>query len=140
MVFLFIVLAASLIGFAGKGPLSKGAAESSSGRFTIEYHKIARFSSPLDLKISINPELLTGDTVKIKLKKEYLREIEIQRIIPMPVEESMEYDNIVFSFLSGESETLSEIIYFYHFNSAGNISSEISLNNDKVSFGQFVFP
>jgi hypothetical protein len=140
MAFLLIVFILSLLGFLGNGPLSSSSTGSSNGKFKVEFEKIARMNSPVTTYITVNKDLLVNDTLTVLISKSFTKAVEINDIIPAPVEQTDAGDNIEFSFLTKEAVNYSHIRINYKFRRYGFEEYSILINDEQVFINQFILP
>jgi hypothetical protein len=129
MIFLLLFFLAAFTGLLGSGPLSYK--EYSGGEFiSIEYPYFVRFSHPEDLKISI--QKTDEDTVHLIVNRDYLEKINVERIMPEPVEQSVYKNFIQFSFLSSETGDLN-IVFNLQFRQSGIIKGELGIKDKSLT-------
>jgi len=135
-IFIILVILTALTGLIGSGPLSFR--KINHENISIEYPAITRFSHPEQIKIRIyNPE---GDTIKLLISRSYLSEVNIDGIIPEPVEESVYMDYIQFSFLLDNNYN-NDILFDLQFRTSLNLKGEWGIKDkDLITINHFIFP
>ena len=140
MAFLSILLILSFLGFAGNGPFSGGTETSVNGKFKVEYQRIARISSPIDMSIIIKEDLVDNDTLKLMISKSFIHSVEIQSIVPGPAEEQDLDQNVQYTFVQDRGAHINMIRIIYKFRRYGFIEHFISAGGDEANVNQFIWP
>jgi hypothetical protein len=140
MILLLLTVILSLLGFGGNGPLSHGEIQSITGSFKIDYEKITRTNSPIELKVEMNKDVTGNDTLRVSFAKSFIHSVEINTILPDPVEVKEANGNVEFSFIRSSNSYPALITMFYKFRTYGNVEHSILINNEQVKINHFIWP
>ena len=95
--FAFVVLAA-LAGAFGRGYLSKAKAEAPDKSFTVEYERIARYSTPSVLTVQFPAAAIRDGQVQLWLSDAMVKSMGAQRVIPRPITASLTKGGVLIAF------------------------------------------
>jgi hypothetical protein len=100
-----VVLAASLAGAFGRGPLSRATAGDRGGPLWIEYERVVRNRAPTDLRLHVRPG---GDGVaRVWLSREFVLANPVKQSWPEPEGVSEAAGGMVYTFeVEGDGEVL----------------------------------
>lgn len=93
---MILLVAATLLGALGRGPLSKGTRQGDG--FVVEWDRVTRHESPAELRIVVPPPIdgPPEREVVLSLSHDFLEAVELESIIPGPVESSATADEVFF--------------------------------------------
>jgi hypothetical protein len=138
IIFLLILLA-GLAGALGPGVFSH--AEASSGPLTVAHERFVRKGTPSELRVRLDPGAGGNDEVTIWLSQAYLDKIEIERVLPDPVEMAASGDRVFFRFAVENALEPSEIIFGIMPSEPGMTHGQAGLiDGPTVAIDQFFYP
>jgi hypothetical protein len=133
----FIVLL-GLAGIFGSGPLSHGTAKTADGALKVDFERIARYSSPIPLRVDVAPR--PGRERSLWISHEYVRELRIRHIDPTPERVEHHGDRLLYVFHADPSRTL-RVSFETEFRDGGTADGHIGLpEGGDVRFRQLIFP
>ncbi len=136
---ILLILAAGIAGLLGSGPLSH--AEAAQGPLTLSYERFVRKRGPSELQIHLAPGAAQNDVVAIWIAQDYLDKIDIERLLPEPVEVSTSAERVVYHFAIEDPAQRSEIIVDLEPSEPGRIQGHIGLlDGPEIVFDQFIYP
>jgi hypothetical protein len=97
VLFAAIVLAA-VAGAFGRGFLSKAVRHAPDGSITVEYERIARYSTPSMLTVQFGPAAVRDGQVQLWLSDAMVRSMGAQRVVPRPVSSSLTQGGVFVTF------------------------------------------
>jgi hypothetical protein len=134
---LYAALLAIAVGFLGKGPVSHAEVGESGDVLHLKYQRFLRYRAPDKLELEVQAKT---ETVEISLDNRYVRNIEIEKIMPTPERIISGADATVFVFNGRGSTTLHAQFYFKP-ETIGSLEGTIALKDQPPqSFSQFVYP
>jgi hypothetical protein len=132
-----MIILASIAGLLGPGPLS--ARKISDQMLTVEYNRFARRSAPTKLQISFNREQAARE-IRLSINLKFLENIELNKISPAPLVESVNNSNVVYTFSAMEGSE-SRVTIHYKPEAYGATRLEAAIpGQPPIRFQQFVFP
>lgn len=133
-----VVLALGALGGFGGGPLAH--ASRSSGAVNLEFDRFVRHGVPTSFRLSIGPEAVIDDRIRVAIDLEFLDGVAIQDIRPTPLSSSSSADRLLLDFaapLAGSSAITVELKP----GRAGQRVGWIEVGNrGRMEFKQIVFP
>lgn len=134
-----LILASALAGLLGKGPLSKVTTETQGAGLKTEHRRFVRYQSPTDLKIQVGPQAAFTGLVELRLSKEFVDDVEIDRIDPEP--ESQKAGPQFFTYvIRAEPNTNTEIRIRFASSHFGRLRYEVRAGEDSLRLQHFAFP
>lgn len=132
------LIAAALLGLIGNGPLSSSNASTNDGSLTIQYDRFLRRHDPSVLTLTIRP---SGDgQAKVRIASKYVQNLQIERIIPEPMQTIADGDYLALVFASA-AEGSAVISLYYMAEQIGTLDAEIQAESGaSVRFWQFAYP
>jgi hypothetical protein len=135
VVALLLIMAATVAGLFGGGPLSYGRAHMPSGRADVTYERFGRFGASMRTTV----QLLPDESAAIVLSNDYLDGMHIQRIVPEPAETravpgGVEY---VFAHTAGTPLTIHLDVQP---NRRGAIDGSVTANGERLTWRHFIYP
>ena len=129
---ILLLLVASALGLFGSGLLSSKALSDNGN--TVTFEKIARFESPMHLRVYAKSN---NGHIVVSIPQSYLKEIELDKIVPEPVSQRLENELAIFTF---EATDLSLIDFFLIPEKAGQVKAVIRVNDSDFSISHFIYP
>lgn len=134
---LYALLAAITLGLLGNGPLSHSFKETEDGSIVIEYEKFLRHRSPETVRLTVIP---LSDTVWLQLSGEYMRLIEIKKIVPEPEQVIPGEDASTFIFQTEYARPM-QIAFHFQPEKIGMLDGWMGLEGpSRLALNQFVYP
>ena len=128
---LFAVIIAGIIGVFGNGWVSyeKIAAKN----ITIKYDRFLRYRTETSYQLQSSEHVRT-----ISFPEEFLKNFEVVRFIPEPVENSSSQNNIKYSFNPGDNRIITIYLTPQEY---GTVGGQIAVNNNtKLNLAHFIYP
>jgi hypothetical protein len=134
---LYAMLLAIAIGFLGKGPVSHAEVGEAGNDLHMKYQRFLRYRAPDKLELEVRAG---AETVEITFDKQYVSNIEIEKIMPTPERVVSGADTTVFVFNARGTTRLQAQFYFKP-EKIGSLEGRIALKDHAPqSFRQFVYP
>jgi hypothetical protein len=134
-----LVLAASLLGAFGRGPLSSAAATSTGATIHAEYDRIARFAARTSIGLSVTSPG-TGGTVVVRVSRHFLENVEIQGILPQPERVYAGERDVAYEFAIGDDRR-ARVVFTLLPRAIGSQEVSVSVEGGEgIRFRQFVLP
>ena len=132
---------AALAGSFGSGPASSRTETASDGSLSIEYEKFSTRKKPQRLRLKVQPAANGGGNLRIRIAAEYLRDIEIEKIVPTPSEVISDQGALAYLFPVAKARQEAVITLYRRPDHTGAISGWIGLEGaEPVRIRQFVYP
>jgi hypothetical protein len=135
-----VVLAATLAGAFGDGPLSQ--ARVGSGRtFSVEYDRLLRSSAPALLRFHVHPSLRRDGVVRLRMDRSLVERMELESIVPEPLSQASGTGFTEFVFAVAPGTAPASIDLRYRPATFGRFRGEVSIAGaDALVIDQFVYP
>jgi len=131
----------ALLGLFGRSLLSRTTAGNQAGPLWVEYEFFARYQAPSSLRVYIRPPIGSDRTVRIHLKEPYIRNIQMERIMPEPEIAEARPDGLSYSFRTAPSDQPALVTFHRKPQKIAILSGEIaSEESEPINFQQFVYP
>jgi hypothetical protein len=135
------IIVAACLGLLGSGPLSAARNATADGSVAVAYDRFLRYHDPTALRITLGGPLPAGDELEVKLGRNLLNRVQIQRIEPEPERASLAGDGVVYTFILSDSAKSSEIVFHVNFERIGQSRGTIEVNGtEPIVLSQFVYP
>jgi hypothetical protein len=136
---LVILLAA--LGLFGDGVLSDTQAGQKEGALWLEYPRFERFEDEFRIKVYANEGEAKEGELRIQVDRNYLEDIEVNSISPVPDNEIQDENWITYVFKTNGGSSPFAAYFYVIPRKAGPLSGTFQLQNgDPVRFSQFIFP
>ena len=136
-----IILLAGVLGLFGVGPISEAQAVADNGSLKIDYHRFARYETSTKVTIYLDPVVTQQEEVRLWVKQDFLRPVQIQRISPDPQSEEVAKGGQVFVFKIDEPGQPAEISIYLWPQLVGLNDGGVGLDGaDPVRFRQLIYP
>jgi hypothetical protein len=134
---LYALVLAIMAGLLGGGPLSSTSAGSAGEGLVVDYERFLRHRAPDTLRVTANP---TDKQVTLRLDNAYLRDIDIDHIMPTPARVAAEDGVVAYTFNSAPGKPL-HVSFHFQPEKIGWIQGQIRLQEGgELVFDQFVYP
>jgi hypothetical protein len=131
-----VLLAASLTGVLGTGPLSEQTADGGDG-FKVEYERFARYQAPSKIVVHFPAQ---GDEARIGLSRDFYEAMEIE-VEPQPNSVELTPEDVIFHFGAQPQGGSSAVTFRVKPDERWEREATITLNGSRhVTFRMFVFP
>ncbi len=133
-----LIILASLLGLTGPGPLSDTTLQTD--QFTAEVKRFVRRASPEEFRVEVSPEAAASGQVQLALNREFVDQIQIDRIEPEPDSVEASGDQYIYTFQVASGQPAG-IQFHYQALTAGLRPLTISLvGGPGVTVSQFTYP
>jgi hypothetical protein len=129
---LLLLVIAAAAGVFGTGWLSSR--RISQDGSTVTFERLARFEAPMKLIIHAQK---AGGSIDVRFPQTYISGIEVDKIVPEPEAQEAGNGFVTYRFKTGQS---SAIIFYLIPESAGNIRTEMTVNNSVFHIAHFIYP
>lgn len=133
---LLIVMAATVLGLFGNGPLSSARIQGSQPGFAVEYARFARFGSTLRMIVHVPVD--AQGTIRFSLPHTFLRAFHVQTITPDPVETRLVADGVEYQFEGGAASPL--VMIELQPVQRGVVQGVVQAAAGTLQFWQFIYP
>jgi hypothetical protein len=111
----------------------------------LEYERLTRYGAPTQLQALLSPEAFKDGTARVWMSREFVRHVEIEKIVPEPDQEEIAEQNnvpgILYSFRAEGTGQPARVQFHIRPTEIGTRSGQIGLaGRSPLSFQQFVFP
>ena len=133
---MLLVVIGAILGVFGNGPLSNASAGDSDA-FRVDYQRFVRLDSPEKISFNIGPR--PDSSVTLWLDREWLRNHNVNSIVPEPRETSVDRGRVLYEFMLGPSQP-SKIEFDLETKGYGRIRGHAGLiGGPAISFGQLSY-
>jgi hypothetical protein len=135
------ILMAGLLGLIGTGPLSSAEATAPDDSLTVVFQRFTRCRYPTLVHVFVWPGPANSRELRIKLSPSLLGRMDIRRIEPEPIAQTIAADGIVYMFSREDELESAKVVFHVEFERFGRSQARIELlGHEPVFFGQFVYP
>lgn len=141
-----LLVLAGLAGVFGSGPMSSATASSPDGSVSVDYGRFARFKSPEKLRVTVRPEAASKEdaskrVLRVQLSSDYLKGVQIQRIVPEPDAVQIGEQWTVFLFPLLEASAPATVTVYLKADAIGRLKGQVKAGNAQaVTINQFIYP
>ena len=136
-----LVTFAALAGLFGSGPASSRTARAPDGSLSVEYERFSTRKLPQTLRLEVQPEANGGSELRIRVAADYLRDIQIERIVPTPSDAILDQNSLTYVFPVASARQEAVITLYVRPERIGATSGWIGLEGaEPVRIEQFVYP
>jgi hypothetical protein len=127
---------AAALGFFGKSDATVKTVETAQAKF--EYARVVRVQTADDLRFRLTGPF--NGTASVWISQEYLKEADIQRVVPLPTKMESVGNRVRFDFAASGAEPM-DVVFSVKPRSPGFLKGEVQAleNGERVSFQQFCF-
>jgi hypothetical protein len=134
-----LILLAGFVGLLGGGPLSH--AEAAAGPLRLEYDRFARTRAATNLEARVDPGAAANGAVRLWLDRDFLDKVDIERIIPQPVEAQTSGDRVVYRFAAPDADQPAVISFDLQPMEPGAVRGQMGLvAGPEIAFTYFIYP
>lgn len=131
---------AALLGAFGRGPLS-GAEAGAGTPLRVQYERFLRHNSPAPIELEVAPGGAGDSVVRVWIDHEYLREFDIDHIIPEPVHSEAAPGRTVYAFARSDVSRPARITFGLIPQGFGPLHARMGVGAaPPVEISQFVYP
>lgn len=130
LVLVFLILAA--LGMFGDGVISKSTLQS--GNNTIDYERYFRYEAVMELRLDMNTD---GDSAVVSFPNQYVKNFEIESIVPEPEKTIFEGDRVHYIF-NGKGHM--NAVFYMVPQEVGAVSGQMMVNKTGFQLSHFIFP
>lgn len=134
---LMALVAATLLGLFGNGPLSRASAVSGDGSLRVEYDRFGRFGAPMRMTVHIRPD--AAGTAAFTVARDYLQAQRVEQVTPAPSATETDGAGVRYLFRSAGSEPL-EVTIDGQSDRRWKLVGQIRAGSQSVRFWQFIYP
>lgn len=140
-VIMALLVLAGVLGLLGRGPLTEQVARDANHLASVEYYSIDHAEAPSELRVHIEPGVVSATQMWLTLNSAYLKRIEIESIEPQPAAQQLTGDGVAFVFYLTEPGQPVDLSVQYHFVEYGWATGQIDIEGGpQLTFSQFVLP
>jgi hypothetical protein len=132
MIFMFTVVLLAAIGMFGNGLLSK--VKESSNEIIFEYDRFFRHEAIMEVKIHVDK---TENDTQISFPATYLKNFEIESIVPEPFGNTTENGQVNYTF---KGSGPCDVTFYLVPQKAGKMDGSVTINEKKFAVNHFIFP
>lgn len=141
VVMLLIVIAALLGLLGAPGWFGNATTSAADGSIEVEYERISRYNAPTEMIITVSPEFVDGDAIRLWIDAGYAESLVIETIVPEPDSAEVRPDGVVYTFNAGEASGPLQIVIHYKHDSYWRASGALGLvNGEPIEMSQVVMP
>jgi hypothetical protein len=136
-----LIIAAALLGFLGPGPLGKATAASSDKALSLDYYRMERYESPVELRISVDGSLARDGELRLWLHRAFVDAVEIKRIDPEPEHAEINGDRFVYVFKTVAAPPIIKLCFHVEPRKFGKRAAQLGVvGGPEIQFFQFYLP
>jgi hypothetical protein len=140
-ILMFLLILLALIGVFGVGPVSATTLGGEDGALWIEYERFGRFKSPATLRIHPSPEAIENGEVVFWVEAGYLKNFQIEYILPNPDSVEIGQDQYIYHFTVDPQGEPDVINFYMQTEAIGSLKGNIGHGQDLVmELSHFIFP
>lgn len=133
---LLAMMAATLLGVFGKGPLSTARAATATGALAIEYQKFGRFGATMPLVVHAPAD--ADGRIRLSVDQAFLRGFQVDRISPEPTEARLLADGVEYTFATSHGS--GTVSFNLQPSQRWLVRSTIASRDERMQLWQFVYP
>lgn len=134
-----LLLLAALLGLLGPGPLSRTTA--AAGALRVEYNRFEHMQAPSEMRIGLPADAVDGGTVRLRLSRAFVENVQLERIDPQPRANAADGDGFVYEFDTRQSRVPVDVIVRYQYQAFGRMPVRVAIEGGPaMSFEQWVYP
>jgi hypothetical protein len=138
--FLALLLLSAAAGLFGRGPLAQATIADADGGVRLEYERFGRRVCPLKLTLHV-PETTPVENLRVWVDREYLDKMEIKEICPVPLEEQLDGDRLVYVFPVRSADEPGMITFHLEPQRFGSFSGRMGIIDEPpLAFDQVIYP
>jgi hypothetical protein len=138
---MLLLVVAALVGLLGPGPLSAAQAGKRGSPLWVEYNRFERYQSPVLLRVHVGPQAVQQGKIKLYISRQFIENIELERINPEPQSVELGVDTLAYSFDAPNLAASSTISFHFQPNTWGRLPLHIALQGGpRAEFSQFLYP
>jgi hypothetical protein len=136
---LWVIIALSITGIFGSGPLSLDSVKSED--LELKYAFFERQKNSTELSIVLGKKYTSVDTINISINEDFVKKIRIEAISPIPVKSDIIQGFIRFFFKSNVLVNNTTVTIHLKYYEPGYYQNTIRINDDGIAgFKQLVYP
>ena len=137
-ILLILVMAATMLGVFGGGPLSTARAGDEGGPLRVEYARFARFGASTRLIVHVRAK--ADGLVRLSLNRELLEASRVTHITPHPASTRIVADGVEYRFETDPNATPVPIVFELQPARRWMVRSAVHTGGHTVRFRQFIYP
>jgi len=138
---MLLVVAATLLGAFGRGPLSRAEAGAAGGPLHLRYERLVRHNSPAPLNLELAPGAAPDGQARVWIDHDYLEQFDVDHIVPEPESSAAGPDRTTYVFRVADPTRPARITFGLVPQGFGRLRARVGLaGQPPVELSQFVFP
>jgi hypothetical protein len=134
-----LLMLAALLGLLGPGPLSH--ADVSAAALRVEYSRFEHMQAPGELRIELPADAVQAGTVRLRLNRGFVEQVDLERIDPEPRASAADSDGLIYEFDTRRSPGPVAVVVYYKYRTFGHMPVHVAMEGGPaVSFAQWVYP
>lgn len=134
-------IVAAVLGLFGHGAFSVTSNRTPDRKIMVSYDRLERYQAPAVLHVSVAPEAVQGKYFKLQFNRSFIRNVELQDIVPQPVESELGNATITYRFSVAPEAGPKTVSIYYEPDMRGWLPIVVGLENGiKLQIRQFVYP
>jgi len=136
-----LLLAVTLSGLLGRGPLATNTVASESGQVKVTYERVLHYRTPAVIELHLARYLLQNGPMHLRLEGALASKAAFQQIIPQPVSAAPLADGVLAEFPVNKASLQGRVTIVQQPSAVGLLDSKIGLEGGPLlEFRQFVLP
>jgi hypothetical protein len=131
-----LILAGSLVGAFGKGPLSRRTQHVQG--LTLKYDRIVRFQDRTELRVTVEGD--ASEVVSLEVGDDYLSHVELESVVPEPEEQRSRPGVVELRFRPARAGEPVEVCVRVKVAKVGTLKGSVSAGRGVLRFEQFCLP
>lgn len=138
---MLLAAVAALVGLLGPGPLTYLTAGPEGGPLWVDYYRFQRVQSPDEIQVHLGPGDRDNREVRLWIDRQYLDNVELEKVTPQPWRVETGPDRLVFVFHRSEPDKTAAVRFRFLPRQPGSQRARVGLEGAApVEFSQFVYP
>jgi hypothetical protein len=134
-----LVIIAGSIGLLGSGPISATETIAPDGSLSVAYDRYLHYHHPT--KLTLTSGKIEDQALRIKLDRQLLERLQIERIEPPPSQSEVTNDGVIYTFLQNSPLQNSKVVFHVDYEDFGSSRGTVEvIGYQPVTLKQFVYP
>jgi hypothetical protein len=140
-VIMALIVAATLAGLFGPGPLSRAAAGALGDPVRVEYQRFLRFQAPTSFSVELTPTAAREGEFRVWLARDYAEAVRVQEVVPPPERVEAGADRLIYVFPAAPAGGPAGVTFHLQPERVGQLNGRLGLpDGPTLTFIQFVYP
>jgi hypothetical protein len=140
-VLIALALLAAVLGFLGRGPLTRETRASDDDSLRAEYYRVEHYQADSEIRLYLDPDAIDSGTARLRVSRQFADHITPESVSPLPTSAEAVGDDIRYSFPMQEVEREGSIVFRFRFETFGSLAYDIGVEGKQpLHISQYVLP